>query len=91
MDLLKARMAKGCELAENYLHARKHRDRNATLTALHELSLLVPPGVYRLGGDTSGEMYAVLGVRETERLSDRESAFEVPYRRIHAKGDADKT
>ncbi len=45
------------------------------------------PGVYCFGGDRSKEMHAVFGVRETERLSGREEAFEVPHIRIHGKGE----
>ncbi len=70
-SLLDDRLARCCQLVDDYLRARAQKDINALLNARHHISLMVLPGAYRLGGDASDDLFVVSGVRET-RVPTRE-------------------
>ncbi len=88
-DLLLDHLKRCNTLVDQYLEAKKTRNRNAANAARIELSLFVPTGVYVRGDDPAREMYAVLGVQESRTSVNRERHFFALYTRIHGHGDID--
>lgn len=86
VSLLEQRLKECCLLVDQYLEAKHYELFSESHSARLKIASFAMPGVYRMGGDASGEMYATYGTQATGK-SSREDAFVVPYVRIHQKGD----